>query len=133
MADYIDRDMASTDTYGHKIKTPYAKIFVGGTAEKPYYNILYFDPADREFHIGFGSFSLDYVFKWLADEFEITDGVDAADVEPVRHGRWVRKGSNWRCSACGKGYRISCGSPPANTFNYCPNCGAKMDGGNGKC
>lgn len=87
MADYIDRDMASTDTCTHKIKTPYAKIFVGGTAEKPYYNILYFDPADRKFHIGFGSFSLDYVFKWLADEFEITDGVDAADVGLVR--QWI--------------------------------------------
>lgn len=135
MADYIDRDMESTAACGHKIKTPYAKIFVGGTAEKPYYNILYFDPADREFHIGFGSFSLDYVFKWLADEFEITDGVDAADVEPVRHGRWEAVDSSYcrrtlssvetvfcrtyRCSSCGRRTAVK--------GNYCPNCGARMD------
>ena len=97
MAEYIDRDMESTAACGNKIKTSYAKIFVGGTAEKPCYNILYLDPADREFHVGFGSFSLDYVFKWLADEFAITDGVDAADVEPVvrcrecKHHYWVQE------------------------------------------
>ena len=131
MADYIDRDMESTAACGHKIKTPYAKIFVGGTAEKPYYNILYFDPADREFHVGFGSFSLDYVFKWLADEFEITDGVDAADVEPVRHGRWEHDGPSfrggvdwWHCSEC---ERLVSGVE--NRYSYCPYCGAKMDGG----
>lgn len=50
----------------------------------------------------------------------------AADVAPVRHGRWERKSSNWYCTNCGKGYRICCGSPAANTFDYCPNCGAKM-------
>lgn len=53
----------------------------------------------------------------------------SADVTPMVHGRWVRKGSNWYCTGCDKGYRISCGSPSANTFDYCPNCGAKMDGG----
>lgn len=50
----------------------------------------------------------------------------AADVEPVKHGRWERVPSNGiggtaRCSICGKaiyGYY---------TMNYCPNCGAKMD------
>ena len=57
------------------------------------------------------------------------DQFPAADVAPVVHGRWVRKGSNWYCTGCDKGYRISCGSPSANTFDYCPNCGAKMDGG----
>lgn len=56
----------------HKIRTQCAKICVGGTTEKPYYNILYFDPADGEFHIGFGSYCLDYVFKWLAENFEVT-------------------------------------------------------------
>lgn len=61
-----------------KIKTHFAKIIVGGTAEKPCFNILYFDPTDREYHIGFGSFCLEYVFKWLSEEFEIVD--DAVDV-----------------------------------------------------
>lgn len=50
--------------------------------------------------------------------------IAAADVAPVRHGRWVsvEGGSFYECSNCGylTDYHLS---------NYCPNCGAKMDGG----
>lgn len=53
----------------------------------------------------------------------------AADVAPVRHGRWVQTKAPFMnecedCSACG--YRTVWG----HRYNYCPNCGAKMDGGN---
>lgn len=52
--------------------------------------------------------------------------INAADVAPVRHGRWVDNGIPDSmldgCSECG----FSCG---AYGFRYCPNCGAKMDGG----
>lgn len=51
----------------------------------------------------------------------------AADVAPVMHGRWKLfgadkrgRGGNWNCSACHKSYPYRC--------DYCPNCGAKMDG-----
>ena len=64
-----------------KIKTHFARIIVDGTAETPYYNILYFDPTDREYHIGFGSYLLENVFKWLSEEFEIVG--DAFFAEPV--------------------------------------------------
>ena len=41
---------------------------------------------------------------------------------PVVHGRWERVGdSSYECSACGC---ISCCKG-----DYCPDCGAKMDGG----
>lgn len=56
--------------------------------------------------------------------------IPSADVAPVRHGRWDRvipskSAAKWSskvsCSVChNAGY---------NHFNYCPNCGAKMDGG----
>ena len=51
----------------------------------------------------------------------------AVDVEPVRHGEWVKTPyiEVKRCSCCEKPSNISKGIP-----NYCPNCGAKMDGGN---
>ena len=52
----------------------------------------------------------------------------AADVAPAVHGRWERKHSNWYCTNCRKGYRITNGAPTANTFRNCPNCGARMDG-----
>ena len=51
------------------------------------------------------------------------------DVAPVRHGRWVEKekytfGIMYDCSLCEN--RILDNGHP---WNYCPNCGAKMDGG----
>lgn len=46
--------------------------------------------------------------------------MDAADVAPVVHGRWKRYGRNLgECSNCGEIVNIR--------YNYCPNCGAKMD------
>jgi hypothetical protein len=59
MSDYISREAASADECKHKIKTQFARIVVGGTPKKPYYNIWYFDPTDGECHIGFGSYCLD--------------------------------------------------------------------------
>ena len=53
--------------------------------------------------------------------------MDAADVEPVRHGEWeIVVGSNGNeymvCTCC----RVS--QDLTGVFTYCPNCGAKMDG-----
>ena len=49
-----------------------------------------------------------------------------ADAAPVVHGRWGNNGIPGSmlcgCSVCG----FTCG---ASSFFYCPNCGAKMDGG----
>lgn len=81
MSDYISREAASADSDRNKIKTPFARIVVEGTPGKPYYNIWYFCPADGECHIGFGSYCLDNVFNWLAEEFEITE--PHTDVAPV--------------------------------------------------
>ena len=71
----------TTETCGEypKTKTHFAKIVVGGTAEKPYYNIMYYDPADGEYHIGYGSYRLDFVFKWLSEEFEVVETMTRAD------------------------------------------------------
>ena len=45
----------------------------------------------------------------------------AADVVPVRHGRWLhRKNGVAYCSEC----KID---TIEDETNYCPNCGAKMD------
>ena len=57
--------------------------------------------------------------------------MNAADGAPVRHGRWVEKekytfGIMYDCSLCED--RILDNGHP---WNYCPNCGAKMDGGDG--
>ena len=106
-----------------KIKTHFARIIVGNEAENPYYSILYYDPADDEYHQGFGSSYLEYVFKWLSEEFEIVG--DAFFCEPVRHGQWEKQSwSVYQCSAC----RSEFGGCGADSWSHCPNCGAKMDG-----
>jgi hypothetical protein len=67
----MDNYTTSNAETKQKIRTHFARIIVDGTAEKPYYSILYFDPTDREYHIGFSSYYLAYVFQWLSEEFEI--------------------------------------------------------------
>ena len=84
-----------------KIKTPFAKMIIDGSREKPYFSILYFDPADKDFHIGYSSYYLDYVFNWLNENFEIVeDGnfalsalrpVSRERVEKVWKGEWIKR------------------------------------------
>ena len=53
--------------------------------------------------------------------------MDTADVAPVRHGRWVNTHSDSEFVQC-----CLCKYPVYaawNVTNYCPNCGAIMDGG----
>ena len=47
----------------------------------------------------------------------------AADVVEVRHGKWDKNGNGRDCSICGFKYYANGG-----LFNFCPNCGARMDG-----
>ena len=50
----------------------------------------------------------------------------AADVAPVVHGEWIHKNGEMYCSECGEEAlmdEVYYESP------YCPDCGAKMDGG----
>lgn len=57
--------------------------------------------------------------------------IPAADVAPVVHGQWIEQekytfGVMYDCSICGD--RIL---DNGHSWNYCPNCGARMDGGDG--
>lgn len=57
------------------------------------------------------------------------DDMPAADVQPVKHGWWIWDNSpefgnpygSYKCSECEERQSFK--------ENYCPNCGAKMDGG----
>ena len=71
-------------------------------------------------------------FATIADAKRLLADMTAADVVKVVHGKWGDNGIAGsmlvKCSVCG----FDCG---ANSFSYCPNCGArmrkaKMDGGN---
>ena len=63
-------------------------------------------------------FSLMYIWKNIMD-------LPSADVVPVRHGKWTHKPDVYGvvyCSECN--YELH-----ANSTSFCPNCGARMDGG----
>lgn len=61
----------------------------------------------------------------LAEDFY---RIPTADVAPVVHGKWIEKtflmGTSNFCSLCGCHYGM-----PHEKYNFCPNCGARMDGG----
>ena len=76
-----------------------------------------------------GKYGRNYVYGAEREEFdnweEIIDafcGIPAADVAPVRHGRWIEDddGYGQHCSECGMDYYVE-------KYRYCPNCGAKME------
>lgn len=64
----------------------------------------------------------------LAEDFY---SIPAADVAPVVHGRWEQDADgDWYCTNCDEVVAI-CESGRERTYRkpYCPNCGARMDGG----
>ena len=52
----------------------------------------------------------------------------AADVAPVRHGRWIWHSEEraYLCSECGSGCLLNYESD-WHKSDWCPHCGAKMD------
>lgn len=72
------------------------------------------------------------------------NSIPAADVAPVVHGWWIPSESDfddddtlfdveewcdWQCSACREDICYEDPMPPRLLPKHCPNCGAKMDGG----
>lgn len=65
---------------------------------------------------------------------ELVEKAKAADVAPVRHGRWIEPtrlyygAKQYECSIC---YSDTFWKKHSITekYTFCPNCGAKMDGG----
>lgn len=60
------------------------------------------------------------------DPVAFVEDVPVADVAPVVHGQWIPfhsdvAGDIQYCSACEIGFSAK--------MDYCPHCGAKMDGG----
>lgn len=70
------------------------------------------------------------IITTLNDAKEYFQKLHAADVEPVRHGRWIIRGGRLYCSEC---KQRACVTRDMEDFwytvgtPYCPNCGAKMD------
>ena len=75
--------------------------------------------------------------RYFNVKFDI-ENFPTADVTPVRHGRWELEYETYgkmQCSVCKKEALIEKAIDDVGVItnyvdsNYCPNCGAKMDGG----
>ena len=55
------------------------------------------------------------------------EDIPAADVQPVKHGRWVGRELGY-CTCCGHRGCASDIWDGCGDIYYCPNCGARMDG-----
>ena len=80
-----------------------------------------------------GHKNADTVLQHMKDISNKIKSLKPADVVQVVHGRWMsQKGGGLCCSECG-GYALD--EPDGNFIHvavpskFCPNCGAKMDGG----
>lgn len=68
--------------------------------------------------------------EYMIDDIEV---MKAADVQPVKHGRWIDiyeycEKNGYIPSGMGIYYWCSeCGESEPKTSDYCPNCGARMD------
>ena len=82
-------------------------------------NMFFHSPYERMSHEDRIEFALNMV-----------EDVPTLDYAPIRHGEWVTKPDGFipadiYCSECGKRYNFFYNP------NYCPNCGARMDGKDG--
>lgn len=82
------------------------------------------EAAKSEFNIHFGGVSHAVIAN------RILDAIPAADVVEVKHGRWISDDRDvlFSCSECGTKISTSWDCEDL-VWNFCPNCGAKMDGG----
>ena len=93
-----------------------------------------FDNADADIVEEYGDGYCDWGFG-RQNILEVINSVPEADVAPVRHGRWDSSGKYRfykdnsvavRCTECG----CTLTEPEYRSYvwNYCPVCGAKIDG-----
>ena len=78
-----------------------------------------------------------YGLKHTPTEEDIQAYIDAApSVSTENTGHWIEQDgydgdTYYDCSECGESFCLIDGTPTDNLYNYCPNCGAKMEAENG--
>lgn len=64
------------------------------------------------------------IIQGLLEAQDVVAAAPTVDAVEVVHGRWRKQRNETKCSVCHFIYYSN-----HDYFNYCPNCGAKMDGG----
>ncbi len=63
----------------------------------------------------------------------VLEELPSADVQEVRHGRWIKDKNLYKCTACNDLLAVAGWADCIpekqiyKAFRYCPNCGARMD------
>lgn len=65
--------------------------------------------------------------EWDVVKVEHIKNAPAADVVEVKHGKWIKK-NDCAFPVCSECHTWTDELQGTAEFNYCPNCGAKMDG-----
>ena len=98
---------------------------------------------DHQFHglytnIHIASNTDAYMLGWNDAIDAIVKCAPTVDAEPVKHGHWVEENTRthsmqFKCSVCGRiayyPQNHHSTEPKRCGYAYCPNCGARMDGG----
>ena len=75
---------------------------------------------------------ISYKIRIEEEDIEALDrGIET--LENQKTGHWIEKDgydgdTYYDCSECGESFCLIEGTPTDNLYNYCPNCGAKMEG-----
>lgn len=89
---------------------------------------LHFDVCETE-----GIYFEDEYIKNVAFSEDIKDLChtfkNKSDYVEVKHGEWMRPTTVGGITIAGLPHCSVCGVVPCDEGKYCPNCGAKMDGG----
>ena len=77
------------------------------------------------------SYYCNHLERHVVDVDDI-ENMPTVDAEPIRHGHWIGIDDEpcevFECDKCGYiTEEIGCADNKPNNFNYCPNCGAKME------
>lgn len=105
---------------------------IDADALKEYISDLKYETDDPSVMVG-GNQVLKHILP------QIIDGAPTIDAKPVRHGKWETteciplKSTITMCSACNSSYLtvdiIRASKSGEHMPDYCPSCGARMDGG----
>ena len=135
MADFIECEEKTTEPIAHeRIKAFNPQIVVSDHPDKLYYNISYYDIAKKEWYIGYGSYDIKNVYKWLFECFEEVDSdmVEVVRCKDCKHWCTVDCAPNYgSCSKLEDRYKEDCKSSFDETTRFDDFCsyGERKDNG----
>lgn len=131
---YGERVLVVNETY--EVERGYTRYDIGITIRDPHLNftfwghkVTYWMPLPEQLIGMITSNILSKVKSALSERL-------SADVQPAKHAKWISYGrdNDWmkyyRCSSCnGEIVDASGLAEISKKYKFCPNCGARMDGG----